>query len=220
MYEGTLVLSRTLFAVAFRILKSMIVLTCIGSHNLFIPLAWWHSSSSERKEFEEGCCADHHEVRRWIMFLNQSTLWRKGMRKTKCLLFCVNSELTCSINLHSETFIHIHFLSCKCCSFLPVPKSSPYRQCIITLDVSYLRVSFSHVSSEFLVLTHSILEWSFLRKCSESIVIILGLSYTSNCHTLTKYHHVWSKGNDGWAAVLIDRCSYKVAILWPVCCSH
>jgi len=71
----------------------------------------------------------------------------------------------------------------------------------ILYHIVYITLAFSHVSSEFLVLTHSIPELSFLRKCIASIAIILGLSFTSNYHTLTKYRHVWSKCNDGWAAV-------------------
>jgi hypothetical protein len=48
--------------------------------------------------------------------------------------------------------------SCKYCS-LVVPKNCPREQCIIILDVSFLKVLFSHIShSEFLVLTHSIFE--------------------------------------------------------------
>jgi len=70
--------------------------------------------------------------------------------------------------------------------------------------------------SEFLVLIHNFPELSFLRKCSESIVIVLRLAYTSNYRTLTKYRHVWSNCNDGWAAAMIDRCSCKVANLWPL----
>jgi hypothetical protein len=61
--------------------------------------------------------------------------------------------------------ISVCFISCNYLLFLLLLKNFPCKLCVILLDISFLRVLFSHSSgSEFPVLTHTFQEWSFSRE--------------------------------------------------------
>jgi hypothetical protein len=53
--------------------------------------------------------------------------------------FLCYTEVTYSVNLYSETFSHHSYM----CHSLLVPKSYPYKQCLIIVDVAFLKGSFS-----------------------------------------------------------------------------
>jgi hypothetical protein len=58
----------------------------------------------------------------------------------------------------------VPLFSCKYQSFIMVPINCPYKQSIIISDASLLKVLYSIIHSEFLCLTHNILEMIIFKR--------------------------------------------------------